>query len=297
LVMWNPSGSLRFSVKTRYFLGGIAGGVAVLFDYSGVVLLLGLFLYGFIKQIREVTLKNAVRISTWYVLGTIGPVVLLWFYQWKSFGNPFLPGQNWMPPVEWIDLGYRGYGFPQLELLIMLAFDYRFGLFVSSPLMLLAIVTPFIDRGKDHRLPRFEMFFILAVFVALWLFFSGSNYTRLQFNTGIRYMTAILPFLFVPAAVVLMRLPNIMINLIAVISLTESWCLAMYRDVESGLGVLNPILHVFTGGLQLPALTTLSRIQNQFGNLFSHGASPTPLFLLAAAILFVVWSPVVRKGS
>jgi hypothetical protein len=296
LIMWDPSNSLRLSQKTKYFLGGIAGGIALLFDYSGAVFLIGLFLYGFIKQLKESTLKDAFRISLWYVLGTIAPVGLLWFYQWKSFGNPFLPGQNWMPPVEWSDLGYQGYGFPQLSLLLMLAFDYRFGLFTSSPLMLLAIAAPFIDRGKDRRLPRFEMYFILALFCAFWLFFSGSNYTRLQFNTGIRYMTAILPFLFVPVAVVLMRMPKVVISLIAVVSVTESWCLAMYRDVESGYGLLNPILHVFTGGLQLPALTTISRIQGQFGDLFSHGASATPLFLLAAAIIYIVWSPVIRKG-
>jgi len=199
--------------------------------------------------------------------------------------------------VEWIERGYRGYGLPQLELLIMLAFDYRFGLFISCPLMLLALLTPFIDRGKNRRLPWFELTVILSLFVALCLFFSGSNYTRLQFNTGIRYLTPILPFLFVPAAITLLRLPRFVIYFIGIISITESWCLAMYRDVERGLGLLEPILHVFTGGFQLPALTTFSRLENQFGDLFSNGVSPLPLFLLTAAVLYFIWSPNLRKGD
>ena len=58
--------------------------------------------------------------------------------------------------------------------------------------------------------------------------------------------------------------------LIAVISVTESWCLAMYRDVERGFGVLDPILHVFLGGFQLPALTTLFRMGGQYGDFFQH---------------------------
>ena len=246
-------------------------------------MLLGLFFYGIALRVRAASRADAFRHGCWYVLGTLGPVGLLWFYQWRSFGHPFYPGQHWMPPVEWIELGYQGYGWPQLELLLALAFDYRFGLFVSSPLMLLAVLCPLFNRNARHSLPVLELAFVLAIFVAFWVFFSGSNYTRLQFNTGIRYMAAMFPFLFVPAAVVLMRLPRLAIYFIAVFSVTESWCLAMHRDVERGLGVLDPILHVFFGGFKLPALTTLSRIGGgKYGEFFAHGVSPLPLFALAA---------------
>jgi len=291
VVMWNPGSSDRWTTRTRFFLGGLAGGTALLFDYSGAILLLGLFFYGIAKRVRVSSKADAFRHGCWYVLGTLAPVGLLWFYQWKSFGNPFLPGQHWMPPVEWIELGYQGYGWPRLELLIMLAFDYRFGLFVSSPLMLLALLAPFVNRGKRRILPRPELAFLLAIFVAFCVFFGGSNYTRLQFYTGIRYMSPVFPFLFVPVAVVLMRLPRLAIYFIALLSVTESWCLAMYRDVDRGLGLLDPILHVLFGGFQLPALTTLSRMGNQYGDFFAKGVSPLPLFVLTAAILYGVWSP------
>ncbi len=291
LAMWNPGHSTRWSSRTRYFLGGVAGGAALLFDYSGAVLLLGLGLYGFIRQLRAGSFAAAIRQSIWYVLGSAAPIGLLWFYQWSSFGNPFYPGQHWMPEVEWSDLGYRGYGFPQLDLFLMLGFDYRFGLFTASPLMLLALAAPFVDRGPHRKLPALELWTMLGITLTFWIFFSGSNYTRLEFNTGIRYMAAILPFLFVPAAVVLMRLPRWAIYFIAVISVVEAWSLAMYRDVERGLGLLEPILHVFTGGLQLPWLTTLSRMGGTYGDYFAQGVSPLPLFLLTAAVIIGLWLP------
>jgi hypothetical protein len=289
VALWNSTGNNRKSSRLRFFFAGLAGGTALLFDYSGVIFLLGLFTYGVIKWRRVSSTADTFRHACWYVLGTLGPVGLLWFYQWQSFGHPFYPGQHWMPPVEWIELGYQGYGLPQAELLLSLAFDNRYGLFISSPFMLLAILAPLFNRTSPYRLPSLELAALLMLFVGLWVFFSGSNYTRLQFNTGIRYLSPILPFLFVPAAIVFMRLPRLGIYLLALCSIVESWCLAMHRDVESSLGLLNPILHVFLGGFELPALTTLSNMGGQYGDFFKHGASPLPLFALTAAILFGVW--------
>ena len=290
VMMWNPGGSERWSTATRFFLGGIAGGTALLFDYSGAVLLVGLFFYGLAKRAGIASRPDMLRHGGWYVLGTLGPVFLLWLYQWRSFGHPFYPGQHWMPPVAWIELGYQGYGWPQLELLFALAFDHRFGLFVSSPLMALALLSPLMQRGL-RRLPDLELTTVLLIFLVLMVFFSGSNYTRLQFNTGIRYMAPVLPFLFVAAAVVLVRLPRLAIYMIAVLLVTESWCLAMIREVERDLGVLDPILRVFLGGFQLPVFTTLSRLSGQYGDFFPDGLSPFPLFALTGIILYGVWSP------
>jgi hypothetical protein len=292
VTMWNPGHNPRWGSHWRFVLGGLAGGTAILFDYSGAVLLFGLFLYGVVQRWRTVSFADAVRHGSWYVLGTLGPVLLLWLYQWRSFGNPFLPGQHWMPPVQWIELGYQGFGGPQLDLFWMLAFDYRFGLFVSAPLMVLALLVPYFDRGPGKRLPTFETTFILGLFLAFWLFFSGSNYTRLQFNTGIRYLAPMFPFLFVPAAVTLLYLPRLAIYFITLLSLTISWPLAMYRDVEVGPGILSPILHTLIGGFQLPALATLSMLDLSAYRLdFIGKVSIIPLLLLVAAIVYGIWSP------
>lgn len=294
LAMWNPGQDRKWSSLTRFFIGGLTGGTAFLFDNSGVVLLLGLFFYGLAQRWRMAPddsqrLADVVRHGFRYFLGTLPPVGLLWFYQWQSFGHPLYPGQHWMPPVEWIDLGYQGFGWPQLSLLLSLAFDYRYGLFVVCPLFLLSLFAFYVNRGEKRTIPTFELAAMIAFFVALWVFFSGVNYTRLQFNTGIRYLAPIFPFIFIPAVLTLVRLPRLAVYFIVAFSVLESWCLAMYRDVERGLGVLDPILHVFIGGFQLPALTTVSRMGDQFGEFIARGVSPLPLFALAAAILYGIW--------
>ncbi|MDH3281229.1 MAG: phospholipid carrier-dependent glycosyltransferase [Gammaproteobacteria bacterium] len=289
-LLWNPEDRLRWSTRFRYLLAGLAGGTAVLFDYSGVIFLLALFCYGLVNRYPAGGAVGAVRSGAWYVVGSLGPILLLWFYQWRSFGHPFFPGQHWMPPVEWIELGYQGYGWPQLELLWMLAFDYRFGLFVVAPVLLLALAYPLFERGTGRRIPVPELAFLLGTFVALWVFFSGSNYTRLQFNTGIRYMAPILPFLFLPASALLVRMHRRAVVFVALLSLTISWPLAMYRDVESGYGILNPILRTFIGGFQLPVLNTISQLPGMFGQFFPHGVSPLPLFLLVGVLLWIIWT-------
>ncbi len=299
VAMWNPGFDKKWSSRTRFFLGGLSGGAAFLFDNSGVVLLVGLFFYGLAQRWRKAAddprrITDVARHGMWYALGTLGPVGLLWFYQWKSFGRPLYPGQHWMPPVEWIDLGYQGFGWPQLSLLVSLAFDYRYGLFVTGPIFLLAPFALVVNRGERRLMPGFELTALLALAAALWIFFSGVNYTRLQFNTGIRYLAPVFPLLFIPAALTLTRLPRRAIYFLAVICVAESWCLAMHRDVERGLGALDPILHVFIGGFELPALTTLSRMGEQFGEFLARGVSPLPLFALLAAILYGVWARFAR---
>jgi len=162
--------------------------------------------------------------------------------------------------------------------------------------MLLGLLAPFVDNGPGRRLPVVETVFVLGCTLALWFFFSGVHYTRLQFNTGLRYLAPILPFLFLPTAVVLARLPRRAIYFVAVLSVFQSWALAMYRDVERGLGVLEPILRVLFGGFQLPGLNVLARMGGQYGDYFAQGVSPLPLFALTAAVIFGIWTPRLGKG-
>jgi hypothetical protein len=291
LALWNPGRAARPSETTRLFLAGLTGGLAILFDYSGAVLTVALLLYALARSRLGSADGALLRRAAWFGAGGAGPILLLWLYQWRSFGHPFYPGQHWMPPVAWIELGYQGVTAPRLDLLTALAFDYRFGLFVTCPLMLLGLLAPFVDRGPARRLPVLETALVLGCTLGLWLFFGGVHYTRLQFNTGIRYLAAIFPFLFLPTAVVLVRLSRRTVYFVAVLSVLQAWALAMYRDVERGLGILEPIVRVLFGGFQLPALNVLSRMGGQYGDYFAHGVSPLALFAVTAAIIVGIWAP------
>ncbi|MDX1394434.1 MAG: hypothetical protein R3195_08585 [Gemmatimonadota bacterium] len=289
VAIWDPGGTIRPSVRNAFVIAGLAAGLTLLFDYSGVVFVL--LLFGYAHLVHRETLDGAelLKRSLWFGVGGAPPVFLLWFYQWRAFGNPFLPGQHWMPPVEWIELGYQGYGPPQLELLWVLAFDHRFGLFVVCPLLLLAFVALVPRFRESVGLPGREAWFCIAVFTATWVFFSGSNYTRLQFNTGMRYMAPVVPFLFVPAAVGLMRLPRQLGWLVAALSVLLTWALAMYREVERPLGVLDPVIRTLTEGLELPVLAALERTGGAYGGLGAGGTSAIGAMLAAAVLIAVVW--------
>jgi len=298
LLLWNYRDRLPWSPETRLALAGFAAGLGVLLDYSGGILLLGLFFYSAYRWIRPGEASKA-RIVTLtairFGLGALGPVAILWFYQWQSFGHPFYPGQHWMAPVEWMDLGYQGFSLPRRDLLQMLLVDHRFGLFVSCPLFLVALAAPLVHRARTRpgavTLATPELVFLLATSTVLWLFFGAVAYTRLQFVTGVRYLAPLFPFLFLLAMVALTRLPVVLVRLIAVGSITLAWSMAMYRDVERGWGVLDPVFEILLGGPRLPILTRLSRIEGLFGEGFLFGPSPLPLFALATAILFVIWMP------
>lgn len=299
VALWNPGDLSSGSFRTRTVVTGLAGGGAVLFDYSGLVFLATLFLYTLWRSTRPSEDASGVW-STILAFGSGAalPIGLLWFYQWVSFGHPFLPGQHWMPPVEWSDLGYQGYGLPQSDLVGALLFDYRFGLFVACPLLLAAFAYPFRSDNGGIRVARPEMLFLLGTFVGLVVFFSGSNYVRLQYNTGIRYMAPILPFLFLPAALVLIRLPRRAAYAAGIGSLLLSWPLAMYRDVESGFGMLRPVVQFLLGGFELPALRSISFLDpSAYGGLVPDGVSPLGLFALTGAVLWLVWRPDAAIGT
>jgi hypothetical protein len=83
---------------------------------------------------------------------------------------------------------------------------------------------------------------------------------------------------------VLLRLPRPVAVLVGLATTYWSWCLAMYRDVEQPLGVLDPVLHISLEGVRLPWFTTLT----QMGYLPS-GASPLLLLVLCAAFVGALW--------
>ncbi|MBN8730087.1 MAG: hypothetical protein J0L64_06055 [Acidobacteria bacterium] len=257
-------------------IAGFLGGFSLLLDYSGAVALGCLFLYAALLR-RDYALP--------YAIAAAPPILLLWFYQWASFGHPFYPGQHYMPPVEWVDRGYQGVSGPQWELLWMLAFDYRFGLFVSCPLLLAAAAAPLL---RQTLLTKRQLSLLLLLFVLFWTFFSTVNYTRLQYNTGVRYMAPMIPVLFLPAAAALARLSRPALYFVSVAALGQAWCMAMYRDVERGWGVLDPVLHVLLAGFQLPALTTLNRM-NLGMEALAGGVSPLPLFAFTGALVYGIW--------
>jgi hypothetical protein len=268
----------------RELLAGFLAGLCVLLDYTGALLAgpLGLLALWQARQEGRPMLPTAARFGA----GAAGPILLLWWYQWRSFGHPFYPGQRWMPQLDWIEeRGFRGVTLPQWRWAWRLWLDPAYGLLPSCPLLALALwPTPALQA-----LGRTRTAFLYASAGALWLFVSGVDYNAIQDNTGIRYMAPAFPLLFVPAALTLVRLPRAVAAAFAGASLLVNWCLAMFRDVERGRGVLDPILDLLREGPALPALTTVSLIPGRWAEAADSTWTVIGVYLVAAIGLWGIW--------
>lgn len=280
-MLWRP---WKLNAKPFYFTAGLFAGWTVVLDYSGLVALAALSGYALSiwlsvpKENRQVTdlLKYATGVS-------ICALVLM-VYQWICFGNPIYPAQTYMPPANFTDLGYRGFAFPQADLLLETAFSMRYGLFTSAPILLLASFAP-VWFGKKYRLLKRRELIFIAAFVGLFFVFCAANqYGRMQFNTGVRHIVPVVPFVFLLTANVLLKMPRIIAILIGICAVYWSWCLAMYRDVEQGYGIFEALKNITLEGFQLPWLVTLERMG------FVQNASAIPLFLLCAGVIWALWS-------
>ena len=273
-----------WSPERREVTAGFLAGLCILLDYTGAFLAgpVGLLALWQAREEGRPLLPTAARFGA----GAAGPILLLWWYQWRSFGRPFYPGQRWMPELDWIEeQGFRGVTLPQWRWAWRLWLDPAYGLLPSCPLFALALW----PKPALEALGAARTAFLYGAAGALWLFVSGVDYNAIQDNTGIRYMAPAFPLLFVPAALTLWRLPWSVAAALAGASLVVNWCLAMFRDVERGRGVLDPILDLLHKGPALPALTTLSRISGPWAEAAGSTWTPIALYLVAAIGVWAIW--------
>ena len=283
--LFYPLGSRdTLTPERREVLGGLLAGLCVLLDYSGAFLAAPLGLLALWRARRDE--RGLLPAAARFAAGAAGPILLLWWYQWRSFGHPFYPGQKWMPKLGWIEeTGFRGLNPPRWRWAWRLWLDPAYGLLPSCPLFALALW----PRPALRTLGRAPTLFLYGATAALWLFLSGVDYNAIQDNTGIRYMAAAFPLLFVPAALALLRMSRIWAAGLAGLSLLINLSLAMVRDVERGRGVLDPLIDVLTGGPQLPLLTTLSRLQGPWGPFVLQPWTTIVIYAAAAVAVWALW--------
>ncbi len=286
-LLWNPGERLTLREPTRVFLAGMLAGFGFLCDYSGALALGILGLYTLAKARDTQPWSGVVRAGAVFTAGALPMILVLWWYQWAAFGSFILPPQHWMPKaVIFSDQGYQGVTGPNLQLFLQLLFDLRYGLFIAAPLLSLAVAAPFVVRGGRSFLPTREAVVCLAIGLAYVVFFSAIAYTRLQWNTGIRYLMPVVPFLFLPAAAVLLRIPRALAYPVLLASVTVALCIAMVRNQY---GVHTNILHVFVEGLQLPWLNTLGKMATQYLPWLDGRPSAVASYLFVAALLAGIW--------
>ncbi|MBT8337441.1 MAG: hypothetical protein KJO11_12615 [Gemmatimonadetes bacterium] len=289
-ILWDPGNRGADRRRVRNLQAGLLGGLALLCDYSGAVALGLLGLYAVARRSDEVPLTTAIKDSLWFAAGAVGPILVLWYYQWAAFGNFIRPPQHHMPPVEWSDLGYQGVTGPQAELFSLLLTDPRYGLFVAAPFLVLGLLAPWWTARRKTFIATREVGFALLVALAYTVFFSAVHYTRLQYIHGIRYILPAVPFLFLATAVVLRRIPRVVTALVVTGSVAFTWAQSMARIQEQETSLLAPVQRVVLEGLQLPALETFERMAGQYApSLQGSGVSAIPALLATAVTIALIW--------
>ncbi len=287
-LLWNPGEGLRWSPSARNALAGALAGFGFLCDYSGALALGILGLYAMVRAHDALDARGVVKSGAWFAAGALPMILALWWYQWVSFGNPFLPPQHWMPKEQILsDQGYQGVTGPNLALLRALLVDPQYGLFVSAPLLILALGAPFLRRRETDFLPRREALLCVGVGLAYLVFFSSIVYTRLQWSTGIRYLMPTVPFLFLAAAAVLQRIPKAIGYPLVFASALVSVAMAMVRNQY---GVHTNVIHLFIEGLQLPWLNTLGKMSAQYAPWLQGRPSALPALMLSGAVIAAIWT-------
>jgi hypothetical protein len=287
VLLWWPSGTRPEWERWRIIAAGFLGGYAVLTDYSGAIPAAALGIYAFALHVKKKTLWPGFRFSLWYLAGAVAPVAYLLYWQWLSYGDPWLPAQFHMPKEIFAGLykTERGVGWPMPEILWGLLFSPTYGLLVYAPVLALALYHLVPAWRGESRLPKHATIFCWAFTAALWLFLSCIYYTtRHQWVEGARYIIPVVPFLFLLAAEALARAPRAVAWTLGVLAVVESWTLAMVREhpVES-------FSRVFLKGPELPWLTTLIKTAPQYAPQLAEGATPFGFFLATGLLIWAIW--------
>lgn len=288
-LLWNPGGQFRLGTHTRLAWSGLCAGTALLCDYSGALAVGLCGLYALWRHQRRDDWTTGLKAAGWYSLGAVGPILLLWFYQWSAFGTPFYPPQHHMPPVEWSDLGYQGVTGPQADLFWTLLLDPRFGLFITAPALSLALFAPWLNIKGISIVPWRETVTLFGMTLCYLVFFSAVQYTQLQYITGIRYVIPVIPLLALLTIAVLIRLPRWISWPVGLGSFALAWAMAMVRVPYPDRSILGVLGTVASHGIQLPALTTLSRVSASYAESRAAGIVPFLLLGLGGVAVLAIW--------
>jgi hypothetical protein len=157
-------------------------------------------------------------------------------------------------------------------------------MYTYGPLLLVGLVPASLYRGQALILPRTERWFAAALFVGLLALCSVNQYSRLQFNSGFRYLVPLVPIIFLAAADHLARLPRRWLVALAVPAVANSWVISMVREP-----VPESWRRVVTEGIQFPWLTVL-RMTAPEGSMVGSPLVALAIAAAAASLIALVWT-------
>lgn len=278
---------------SRAFLAGFLAGLVTLLEYHALPVSFVLAVYAAFVFYRPT------RLLAFGAGAAVNVAALMWF-QWRSFGNPLMPGHKLQENQAFVALhehGLFGIGLPSWDVLKQISLSHAFGFFGTSPFMWLGLLAiPFgliIARGAPYQKAqlRYATIAWMTAMLLLWLTVSAAINWRGGWTIGPRYLGAAPPFFAFGAVVALETIAS-----------GDRLRRALVRGVAGGLAIAS-VATIGTIGLlynTIPESVTrpLSQVVVPFvragfvpyhaGQLFGSDAPTFWYFVLGAMLLSAV---------
>jgi len=206
-----------------YLGAGALAGLVVVAEYTGALGVVGVSTYVVASRWKK---WGALAKAVGFVLLGSAPFLgALMAYHQACFGGPLVSGYKFLNDAAyqgWHQGGFLGIRLPEPHAFVMSFFSPLRGLFALSP-FLLAAFAGFRDvRAKD----RAAFVMLVALLVGNAYFTSSFTYSSWGWTVGPRHLTPWVPFLVLPVALVLERLPASSLGRSVVLGLCVSSVLA-----------------------------------------------------------------------
>nr|WP_216627784.1 hypothetical protein [Corallococcus exercitus] len=199
-----------------YVVAGACAGATVAAEYTGALGVLGLILYAVLTvpgtpEPWAARLKKLGRATGLAVLGALPFIVALGLYHQATFGHPLETGYKHLNDAAyqpWHLGGFLGIRTPDPRAFTLSFFSPLRGLFTLSPFLLLALPGLVLLKRQGRTSPEARALFWMSVAtLAGYTYFTSSfTYDSWGWTTGPRHLTGLVPFLLLPAGLVLERL-------------------------------------------------------------------------------------------
>ncbi|WNG44188.1 hypothetical protein F0U60_08780 [Archangium minus] len=199
-----------------YLVAGACAGATVAAEYTGALGVLGLVLYAVLSVLwrEEPPRARWVRLGQGAGLALVGAlpfVVGLMLYHQAAFGHPLESGYKHLNDAAyqpWHLGGFLGIRYPDPRAFALSFFSPLRGLFALSPFLLLALpgVAVLRHEARARREMRAHLWLVVALLAGYTYFTSAFSYDSWGWTTGPRHLTGLVPFLLLPAGLLLERL-------------------------------------------------------------------------------------------
>jgi len=182
-----------------YLVAGLLAGLTVAAEYTAALGLVPLALYAL--WTAKGGARGRIEACAMAIAGVLPIAILLALYHLAAFGHPLHSGYKYLNDAAyqgWHVGGFLGIGLPDPRAFVLSFFSPLRGLFALSPFLLLAL--PGFARRFWTGKTKPELALGLAT-LALYTYFTSSfSYDSWGWTTGPRHLTALVPFLLLPAA-------------------------------------------------------------------------------------------------